>query len=572
MLSHSPLSQRPTLHSRRTRRQIATPNPLITGLSIGAVVLILAVTFLGDLLRTPRLLLSAPHLIFSPNEDGINDIFVLNYRLLDDARVVVQVFSGDSMIRTVADLPNQSAGNYFVHWDGRTDQGFLVEDGSYRLQVTARGALYATTQSLMTQVDIQPPPLQLVNLNDSMHVNQETLVIEGITEPGATVWISGNPQPMTADPGGRFRSGYRLSEGPNVVEIKVTDVAGNTTRLERLVYLETQPPEILLTRPLENEWLNNPLVTVEGKTHPEAKVTINRQNVQVNDDGTFSHQLLLEEGSNVLRIVAEDPVGNLATLERVVYVKTTLSPVQLSIADGTIVSDPNFLLVGRTDPGNLVTVNGAPLTVSLLGDFQYQTTLNTGENLLTVQVRDQAGNTHTVTRRVIYNPPAPLDNLTRITKNLDFLPAFLIPSFLLTLGILAILYVRQNRVSLSLSVDQPIFSPGLPNQEKNLTIFLDLSKTARVSIEVVDARGYPRATILSNRRKLGRKHVFYWNGYDDYGRLVEPGEYFIQVEAGSPPLQVSSAVPVRVERKVPSAQAPVTVGQQSGTNISRTSG
>ena len=114
--------------------------------------------------------------------------------------------------------------------------------------------------------------------------------------------------------------------------------------------------------------------------------------------------------------------------------------------------------------------------------------------------------------------------------------------------ILGFIYLRQNRVSLTLSVDQPTFVPGMPGEEKALAISLDLSKTANVSLEVLDQKGYPRATILRNRRKIGRRHVFYWNGYDDHGRPLPADDYTVQVEAGAPPLQVTSALQIRIER------------------------
>jgi flagellar hook assembly protein FlgD len=554
----------------RTNERSAIPGTLTTVLSIGAVVLIVAITFLADFLRMPQVSLSAPGQFLSPNGDGNHDIFTVNYRLKDEARVIAQVFSGDNLIRSLADLENQGAGDYFLTWDGRTDQGFSVEDGIYRLQMTASGPIRSSSQSVVVQVDTQPPQVQLANLNDAMQVNKPDFLIEGITEPGAVIWISGTAQPLIADGAGRFNFQYKLLDGLNNIEIQATDAAGNTTRIQRTVRLETQPPDIILTRPLENEWRNQALVEIEGTTRPGATLTINQQTLRVETDGTFKHQMVLNEGNNVLRIVAVDAVGNTATLERTVYLKTGVAPVQLNIQDGATVADPNLQLVGRAEPGSLVTVNGLPVVVSALGDFQSQTPLNSGENLVVVEVRDLAGNTNTLTRRVVYSESAPLDGLSRFARNLDFLPMLLLPSILIAAGFLAFIYMRQNQVALVLSVDQPIFSPGTPGNEKNLAILLDLSKTARVSLEVLDQKGYPRATILYNRRKIGRRHTFYWNGYDDRGIPVDSGEYTIQAEAGAPPLQVTSAVQVRIERlSMPQAQTPTNVYTDRNISVSR---
>jgi flagellar hook assembly protein FlgD len=87
----------------------------------------------------------------------------------------------------------------------------------------------------------------------------------------------------------------------------------------------------------------------------------------------------------------------------------------------------------------------------------------------------------------------------------------------------------------------------LPGEGKVLVLSLDLSKAARVTLEVLDPYGRPLATILHNRRRSAGEQHFFWDGYDDYGRPVPPGEYVIQAVAGTPAANVSSAVQVTVQ-------------------------
>jgi hypothetical protein len=172
--------------------------------------------------------------------------------------------------------------------------------------------------------------------------------------------------------------------------------------------------------------------------------------------------------------------------------------------------------------------------------------------------------------RSVTHSTASTDPLSRLGENLDAFPMLVIPSALVLAIILAFIYLRQNRVALTLSVEQQAFVPGYPGDDKAMTILLDLSKNARVSLEVLDQQGYPRATILHNRRKVGRRHVFYWNGYDDRARPLPPGEYTIQAEAGAPPLQVTSAVQVRIDRQSQApVQTPTYVRGQSSTGMRR---
>jgi flagellar hook assembly protein FlgD len=544
-----PTSARQRRSSRRGTQQTQfTPSTLVTAISIGAVVLILVVTFVADWMRLPELSASAPSLLLSPNGDGSYDLFTVNYHLGDNASITAIVYSGSAVVRTLAKEQSQTAGDHFLTWDGRTDSGTVTADGTYRIEIIAGGAMRSTSQSVSTQVDTQPPVIQIANLPDGMQVNKSNLTLEGITEPGAIVFIGGTSQPLRVDNSGRFSFQYKLNDGDNTIDLQATDAAGNTTRVKRVVGLVTAPPDIELTRPLDNEWTNQQLLTIEGTTRPGATLEINNQTVKVNADGSFQHQMILDQGDTTLHFVATDTVGNIATLDRIVHLKMGAATIQLNVADGATVADPNLQLVGKVEPGSQVTVNGQAVAVSVLGDFQVITPLNIGDNTINIQSRDQAGNITTLTRRVIYSSGGS-DGLSRLSRNLDQFPVLIVPSVLIMAGILAFIYLRQNRVTLGLSVDQPIFSPGGFGDDNVLAISLDLSKTARVSLEVLDQQGNPRATILYNRRKMGRRHVFYWNGYDDRGLALAPGDYTLQAEAGAPPLQVTSAVQIRIERQ-----------------------
>jgi flagellar hook assembly protein FlgD len=546
--------QHPSTSARQRRSQRAHNQPhfafntLATAISIGAVVLILAFTFAADWMRVPELTASAPSVMLSPNGDGSYDLFTVNYRLGDDAAVSAVVYSGANAIRSLMQEQSQASGDHFLTWDGRTDAGTVAQDGTYQIEIVAAGAMRSTSQNVSAQVDTKPPVVQIANLPDGMQVNQKDLTLEGITEAGAIVFIGGASQPIRVDNSGRFSFQYKLNDGNNSVELRATDAAGNTTRVTRTVGLITEPPDIKLNRPLDNEWTNNQMLTIEGTTRPGATLEINNQTVKINADGSFQHQMILDQGDTVLHFVATDSVGNIATLDRMVHLKVGAANIQVNVAEGATVADPNLQLVGKVEPGSQVTVNGQPVAVSMLGDFQVVTPLNTGTNVINIEARDQAGNVTTLTRTVSYNTGG-TGGLARLSRNLEQFPTLLLPSALVMAGILAFIYLRQNRVTLMLGVDQPTFTPGGFGDENMLAISLDLSKTARVSLEVLDQQGNPRSTILYNRRKMGRRHVFYWNGYDDQGLALPPGEYTLRAEAGAPPLQVTSAVKIRVERQ-----------------------
>ena len=521
---------------------------IATALTIGGVLVLLAVTFVSDWLRTPELTLSATALFLSPNGDGDHDSLTVTYHLSEEAEVTAQVFGqGGGLVRTLLSGRRQAPGQHFVVWDGRNDLNQPVADGHYRLQVTAQGPVRSASQGVALQVDTQPPTLRLVNLPDGLRLGDPSLTVQGLTDPDATVWVVGNPQPIAVDGRGGFTFQQRLTEGDNRLEVSAVDQAGNTTRLVRTITLVTTPPDLVVTTPGDDEWTNQPLITVSGQAPPNTTLTVNDQPVALDNDGRFQHELLLEEGDNLIRVTATDDVGNLTTQERLVHLKTRPPLLELFVEEGAIFSDPVLQLTGRTDPGATVLVNGQVVPVSALGDFQVTLNLFQGDNLIQAEARDQAGNVTALTRRVQYTLTPSGRGLERLTRNFSQLPSLALPLLVALPLILLLAFYRLRPVSLVLSVDRRSFTPGVPGEGKVLILSLELSKPAHTTLEVMDQYGRPLATILHRRRRSAGEHHFFWDGYDDYGRPVPPGEYVIQAVAGTPAAYVTSAVQVTVQ-------------------------
>lgn len=79
-------------------------------------------------------------------------------------------------------------------------------------------------------------------------------------------------------------------------------------------------PPLEITTPIEGAE-TSVLVTVEGKTHPQATVTINHQAVAVNDAGQFSHTISLSTGEHTITIEASSRSKKTKTIQRTVQVK-----------------------------------------------------------------------------------------------------------------------------------------------------------------------------------------------------------------------------------------------------------
>lgn len=86
-------------------------------------------------------------------------------------------------------------------------------------------------------------------------------------------------------------------------------------------YSLNKPPELTITSPSPESTVASRVV-VEGKTLPEAVVTVNAQPVALRPDGTFSTEVFLEsEGISSIMIEATDRRGKSNEQSRTVYVQ-----------------------------------------------------------------------------------------------------------------------------------------------------------------------------------------------------------------------------------------------------------
>lgn len=70
-------------------------------------------------------------------------------------------------------------------------------------------------------------------------------------------------------------------------------------------------------------------------------------------------------------------------------------------------SNKKVKVVGKTDPDNSVTVNGATIIVNSDGNFQTELNINDGDNTITIISSNSYGNTNQIQKTVKYTPQEP---------------------------------------------------------------------------------------------------------------------------------------------------------------------
>lgn len=108
---------------------------------------------------------------------------------------------------------------------------------------------------------------------------------------------------------------------------KISFIAAVTLLILFFVYLikgyisVTGVPELVVMTPKAGEKVIIEKVLVEGKTDPNARITINNQEVLVNQDGNFSKEVTIGKNTTSLTIVAENKEGKKAIIERIIEVE-----------------------------------------------------------------------------------------------------------------------------------------------------------------------------------------------------------------------------------------------------------
>lgn len=135
-----------------------------------------------------------------------------------------------------------------------------------------------------------------------------------------------------------------LADGSHTLTLKVTDNDGNeSTEASTTFIISTAAPSLTVTTPAEGLITNANKVTVTGTAATGssyttlAGVTINGAAVTVNADGTFSHEVTLTEGANVITVTATDSVGKATTVARNVTLDTGAPVITDVVAEAVTV-------------------------------------------------------------------------------------------------------------------------------------------------------------------------------------------------------------------------------------------
>ncbi|EMR07349.1 Bacillopeptidase F precursor [Bhargavaea cecembensis DSE10] len=171
---------------------------------------------------------------------------------------------------------------------------------------------------IRAQVDYEVATPAITSHTDGELTNVADITIEGTASATTEIRLDNNGEEagtVTVGDDGKFSFDLTLAEGDNtftatsILDGRETGVSAPVT-----VTLDTAQPELTIDSPADGDKTNKETVTVQGTVadpHLDT-VKVNGQKADVRD-GKYSKRILLDNGENVIRVVAQDTAGNKVT-------------------------------------------------------------------------------------------------------------------------------------------------------------------------------------------------------------------------------------------------------------------
>ena len=146
-------------------------------------------------------------------------------------------------------------------------------------------------------------------------------------------------------------------------------------------------PSIVVLSPSDGFVSTTGAVPVRVHADEDLIVSVNGQIATPEIGGKYSAELVLEDGANLIEIVAAALDGTSTSEDRLGFSIPLLSNSPLDLympADGHVSSSEFVQVVGSTSPGSSISLNGQLVTPDSLGIFDQTIQLPDGPNLVEV--------------------------------------------------------------------------------------------------------------------------------------------------------------------------------------------
>jgi hypothetical protein len=261
-------------------------------------------------------------------------------------------------------------------------------------------------QNRTITVDTVAPSIEFLSPDNGSVTNRFFVQVSGRTEEEAVVVLEGVELELIR---GNFSVQANLTEGDNPEKFIVRDRAGNQRTETLVIRLDTSPARYEITYPQDGSYLNKERITVSGWTEPGVRVICRDGNVTVSTDGNFTILCNLTVGPNNILIELRDQAGNNRPVSLNLVLDIEISLTLRSPANHTKTTEGAIWLEGTAEPNQEFLINYMNVTVDSAGYFSAKVGLKKGQNTITLNITDRAGNVGNYQLLVVREDPPVAD-------------------------------------------------------------------------------------------------------------------------------------------------------------------
>ncbi|MEO1086221.1 MAG: hypothetical protein AAFY88_18435, partial [Acidobacteriota bacterium] len=325
-----------------------------------------------------------------------------------------ETFSGDVTLAITVDDPTATL---VATLDGAafSPPATVTADGQHELSatVTSVGGVSASALYVFT-VDRGSPIFGVITPVDGHVQSEASVTLTGGLTGAVQLTVGGQAANLFGDD---FSAGpFTLAAGERTFTLVATGANGLQTTATHRVVRDVTPPVITVSTPADGALVSEASVDVSGtleEAHPH-RVTVSGVEATISGSTFYARGVVLAEGVNTLTLVAEDLGGHTAEVNRTVTYDAT--EPELAVTDptpGTTTPDATYTVRGTVDDPHLDRVVVAGRRATLDGDsWSVDVPLADGENLLTAQAFDRAGQSTEVSFSIFRDSDAPSVQIT----------------------------------------------------------------------------------------------------------------------------------------------------------------
>jgi hypothetical protein len=273
--------------------------------------------------------------------------------------------------------------------------------------------------TITSATDTTKPTLTISSLANGAYTNIATLNVSGnAIDAGGISSVTVNGQAVTVNAGGSFSYALTLTAGANTITTIATDIAGNQQVDTRTVTYDQTVPVLTVSTPADNSTTTQSFVTVTGTISENSTVTISVNNGSPQSaaitGNTFSATVNLAAGVNTIDISAVNQAGNATNAKRSVTYENGNTSFTLAVTNPSqdiTTKSASLTLKGTVvdASGNVkvsITMDGKTFSPKVKdGAFKQRLTFTKAKlYAITVTATDDAGNSSSIVRNVIYRP------------------------------------------------------------------------------------------------------------------------------------------------------------------------